>query len=66
MHPVTVLLFSYLSRQREGFKEDWANANFVNSHDVADVYQNAGAISACSVLKQIIEIEADDLFEEAE
>lgn len=61
-HPVTILFLQWLDSRREELKESWASAGFVNSHDVADVYLNAGAISACSVLKQIKEVEAEDLF----
>ena len=63
-HPTTKRFFQFLKQQRENYKEEWAEARFVNSHDIADVYQNAGAISACSVMKQILEIEADELYEE--
>ena len=61
-HPVTKLLFQWLESQREEFKESWASAVFVNSHDVADVYQNAGAIAACSVIKQVLDVGVEDLF----
>ena len=65
-HPVTKRLFEYLTRKREEAKETWADAGFVNSHDVADVYLNAGAISTCSVIKMILDIEAEQLFEDSD
>jgi hypothetical protein len=61
-HPVTRLFRAYLKSQRESLKESWANAGYVSSHDVADIYQNAGAISACSVLQQIHDLEASELY----
>ena len=61
-HPTTQAFRSYLRRKREALKESWANAGFVSSHDVADVYQNAGAISTASVYKDLLELEPYDLF----
>ena len=65
-HPVTKQLFKYLIQKREDAKETWAEAGFVNSHDVADVYLNAGAISTCSVIKMILDIDAEDIFEDSD
>lgn len=63
---MTQRFFQKLKEDRENFKEAWANAEFVSSHDKADVYQNAGAIASCSVLQKILEIEASDIFGDAE
>ena len=65
-HPVTKRFFEYLNKKREEAKETWAEAGFVNSHDVADVYLNAGAISTCSVIKMILDIDAEQLFEDSD
>ena len=65
-HPVTKSLFKYLDKKREEAKETWAEAGFVNSHDKADVYLNAGAISTCSVIKMILDIDAEQLFEDSD
>lgn len=52
----------YLEREQERLKDNWANAAYVSSHDKADVYQNAGAIAACSVLRQVRDVGVDDLY----
>lgn len=62
LHPTTQAFREYLRKKREYLKEEWANAGFVSSHDVADVYQNAGAVSAASVYKELLELESQDLF----
>lgn len=53
---------TWVEGRRERLKESWANAAFVSSHDAADMYQNAGAISACSVYKEVREVSAEDIF----
>lgn len=51
-----------LRKDREEHKENWANAGFVSSHDKADMYQNAGAIAACSTIEKVLNVTAYDLF----
>ena len=60
-HPVTQAFLSYLRQKREASKEAWANAQYVDSHDKADIYMNAGAIAACSIIQDILDLEADQI-----
>ena len=59
--PVTQVFLSYRRQEREASKEAWANAQYVDSHDKADIYMNAGAIAACSIIQDILDLEADQI-----
>lgn len=57
-HPVTKEFFAYLIQQREEVKEEWANAGFIQDRD------EALALGACRALRDIIELEFEDLIDE--
>jgi hypothetical protein len=47
---------------REDLKECWAQGDFSAAFDVEMAVKNAGATGACSAYKDLLEIDAEDLF----
>jgi hypothetical protein len=59
---VTQIFFRRLLRLREDLKECWAQGDFSAAFDVEMAVKNAGATGACSAYKDLLEIDAEDLF----
>ena len=64
-HPVTLALMKILWDKREGLKEAWASGEFSASLSTEMMVRNAGATGACSILAEILNVEASDIFGES-
>lgn len=52
----------WASLRREQLKECWANGEFSAAFDTEMIVKNAGATGACSMLKELLDLEAEDIF----
>jgi hypothetical protein len=51
----------WASRQREGLKEAWANADLVASFKNEHIVKHAGAQGYCNAMQELMNITAEDL-----
>ena len=64
-HPVTEFLFLWAFKKREGLKEDWASGAFSDpSFELAMAIKNAGATGACSILKDLLDLDYESAMTE--
>jgi len=61
---MTVHLLAWASQRREQLKEDWANGSFAGVFETEMLVRNAGATGAASALKDLIDIQHEDLMEQ--
>lgn len=64
LHPVTILQRDWAHRKREALKETWADGNFSAAFTVEMAVKNAGATGACSILKEVIAPNYQDMIDE--
>lgn len=55
---------AWAESEREKLKDAWASGHFTAAFDIEMMAKNAGATGACSALKELLEIEFDDLYGE--
>ena len=64
-HPVTEFLFLWALKKRESLKEDWAQGSFSDpSFELAMAIKNAGATGACSILKDLLDLDYESAMTE--
>ena len=64
--PCTDLLRAWARAKRDDLKERWALGHYSDTFDTAMLVKNAGATGACSVLKDLIELDYDEIVKEIE
>ena len=64
LSPVTKLLRQWALKRRESLKETWADGNFSAAFTVEMAVKNAGATGACSILKEVIDPNYQDMIDE--
>jgi hypothetical protein len=62
-HPFTQRFFNYLRLLRESAKEDWAREQFVGANLEEWALTNAKAIGAVGALRELGEIELEDIIQ---
>lgn len=64
LSPVTQLQREWARRKREVLKELWADGNYSAAFTVEMAVKNAGATGACSILKEVIDPNYQDMIDE--
>jgi len=63
-HPVTKHLRKWAQNKRKRLKDAWESGQFTASFEAEMISRNAAATGACSVYKEIEEMDFDEVFSE--
>lgn len=64
LHPITEALMKYSAAKKQRLMERWADGEFSDGFDVGMAVKNAGATGACSIYKDLLELDFEELIGE--